>query len=114
MTRLLDLLVETVDLSISFAGRDVIHWSPVFLHFVMAASFEEEETSSGMFDEDGVNNHLDTAVLGLRIACGSHVLVSSRQQKVGIDVQRSQIEELMLAEKCDVVVPTSLCHWGMI
>jgi hypothetical protein len=99
VTRLLNLLVETVDLSIPFAGGDIIHWSPVFLHLVMTASFEENETRSGMFDEDGVNDHLDAAVLGLRIACGSHVLVSSRQQKVGIDVQSSQVEELMLAEK---------------
>jgi hypothetical protein len=98
VTRLLDLLVETVDLGISFARRDIIHWSPVFLHLIMAAGFEEKETSSGMFDEDSVNDHLDTSVFGLRIACGSHVLVSSCKQKVGINVQRSQIEELMSAE----------------
>jgi hypothetical protein len=80
----------------------------------MAACFEEKETSCRMFDENGINNHFDTAVLRLRITCGSHVLVPSREQKVGIDVERSQIEELMLAGKFDKVIPTSLCHSGMI
>ena len=88
--------------------------SPKLLHFIVTASFEKYESGGRMLYHYCVDDHLDPFMLRLWIAGGAHILMSSCEQEICINLKRSEVKQLKSASVDNSHIPTSLSLQGKI
>ena len=88
--------------------------SPKLFHFIMTASFEKNEPGGRMLYQYCVDNHLDPFMLRLWITGSAHILMSSCEQEICINFERSEVKQLKSASVENSHIPTSLSLQGKI
>jgi hypothetical protein len=91
-----------------------LYLSPEFFHFIVATGFEENQSGSGMLYQHCIDDHLDPFMLRLGITGRAHILMSSREQEIGINFKCPKIKQLQSGLRKNPDIPTSWSLQDMI